>query len=82
MKGKCNRAVARPSLLYGPECWAVRKGQEQRMQVSEMRIPRYMIRVLSEAPSALRLQSLFVTVTGDLLKRSDQVVSAYYKQMM
>lgn len=37
--------VLGPSLLYGPECWAVEKNQEQRLQEAEMRMLRYEWRV-------------------------------------
>lgn len=30
---KCYRTLVKPALLYGSECWAVKKNQGQRMQV-------------------------------------------------
>lgn len=38
LKGKCCRTVVRPALFYGAECWAVKKRQEQKMQVVERRM--------------------------------------------
>jgi len=34
--------VARPALLYGAECWAIKKTQVQRLMVAEMRMIRWM----------------------------------------
>lgn len=36
LKGKYDRTLARPVLVYGPQWWTVKKGQEQRTQVAEM----------------------------------------------
>lgn len=37
-KGKFYRAIVRPTLIGGSECWAIKKNQEQGMQVTEMRM--------------------------------------------
>jgi len=34
--------VVRPALLYGSECWPIKKTQVQRMKVAEMRMIRWM----------------------------------------
>uniref|UniRef100_A0A8D8RG21 Reverse transcriptase domain-containing protein n=1 Tax=Cacopsylla melanoneura TaxID=428564 RepID=A0A8D8RG21_9HEMI len=36
-KGKMYKSVVRPALLYGAETWAVKKEQERRMEVTEMK---------------------------------------------
>ncbi|XP_057532139.1 uncharacterized protein LOC130810182 [Amaranthus tricolor] len=42
LKGKTFRVAIRPSLLYGKECWFVKKVFEQRMDVTELRMLRWM----------------------------------------
>uniref|UniRef100_A0A1S3X9T0 Uncharacterized protein n=1 Tax=Nicotiana tabacum TaxID=4097 RepID=A0A1S3X9T0_TOBAC len=42
LKGEYYRAVVRPFMLYGAECWPVKKSHVQRMKVAEMRMLRWM----------------------------------------
>ena len=42
LKGKVYRTVVRPAVLYGSECWPVKKTQIQRLMVAEMRMVRWM----------------------------------------
>lgn len=42
LKGKLYRVVVRPTMLYGTECWAATRKQEQRLMVAEMRMLRWM----------------------------------------
>ncbi|KAI5720850.1 hypothetical protein M8J77_012470 [Diaphorina citri] len=41
IKGKIYRSVVRPAMLYGAETWPVKKVQEKRMEVAEMRMLRW-----------------------------------------
>lgn len=38
VKGKVNKTVVRPALLYGAETWALKNGQEKKLGVTEMRM--------------------------------------------
>ncbi|VFQ71221.1 unnamed protein product [Cuscuta campestris] len=42
MKGKFYRSVVRPAMLYGAECWAVKKSHVRRLHAAEMRMLRWM----------------------------------------
>ena len=42
LKGKVDKTVVRPALLYGAETWATTRGQEARLEVNEMRMLRWM----------------------------------------
>lgn len=40
LKGKFYRVTVRPAMLYGSECWPLRKTLTNRMEVAEMRMLR------------------------------------------
>ena len=42
IKGKVYRTVVRPALMYGAETWALKKTQEKKLEVAEMRMLRWM----------------------------------------
>ena len=42
LKGKFYATVVRPVMGYGSECWALKKAQEKKVQVAEMRMLRSM----------------------------------------
>ena len=42
LKGKFYRTVVRPTLIYGSECWPVKKKDVQKISVAEMRMLRWM----------------------------------------
>ena len=42
VKGKVYKTVVRPAMMYGTETWAVKKTQEKKLDVTEMRMLRWM----------------------------------------
>ncbi|KAJ0549970.1 hypothetical protein HanRHA438_Chr07g0302501 [Helianthus annuus] len=42
LKGKFYRVAIRPSMLYGTECWAIKKIHARKLEVAEMRMLRWM----------------------------------------
>ena len=42
IKGKVYRKVERPALVNGAETWALKKAQEHKLEVAEMRMLRWM----------------------------------------
>ena len=42
LREKAYHVIVRPALLYGSECWPIKKTQVQRLTVAEMRIIRWM----------------------------------------
>ncbi|KAL6572318.1 hypothetical protein OROMI_013276 [Orobanche minor] len=41
LKGKFYRAAIRPAMLYGSECWAMKKSLESKLEAAEMRMLRW-----------------------------------------
>ncbi|XP_016438920.1 uncharacterized protein LOC107764847 [Nicotiana tabacum] len=42
LEGKFYRAVARPAMLYGAECWPIKNSHIEKMKVAEIRMLRWM----------------------------------------
>ena len=42
VKGKVYKMVVRPAMMYGAETWALKKAQEKKLDVAEMRMFRWM----------------------------------------
>ena len=42
LKGKVYKTVVRPALFIGEVTWATTRGQDARLEVNEMRMPRWM----------------------------------------
>ncbi|XP_021974358.1 uncharacterized protein LOC110869410 [Helianthus annuus] len=42
LKGKFYKVAVRPAMLYGTDCWAIKKTQTRKMEVAEMRMLRWM----------------------------------------
>ena len=41
LKSKLHKTVVRPAMVYGSECWALRKQEEQRLHATEMKMLRW-----------------------------------------
>ena len=41
-KGKFYRTTIRPTMLYGSECWTLKRQHENKMDVADMRMLRWM----------------------------------------
>ena len=41
LKSKLYKTVVRPAMIYGSECWALRKQEEQRVHTTEMKMIRW-----------------------------------------
>ena len=48
VKGKLYEAVVRPAMMYGAEKWTVKKVQEKKLDIVEMRMLRLMIGVTKQ----------------------------------
>jgi hypothetical protein len=42
LKGKIYKSVIRPVAMYGSECWAMKKKDERKLHIAEMRMLRWM----------------------------------------
>ena len=61
LKGKVDRTVVRPAIMYGSECLALKKTQIQRLLVAEMRMSRWIC-------GYMRLDKIRNEVIRDLVK--------------
>jgi len=61
LKGKVYRMEVRPAVLYGSECWLLKKMQVQRLSVAKMRMIRWMC-------GYTRINKISNEVIGDLVK--------------
>ena len=43
LKGKVYKTMIKPAMMYGTETWALKKAEERKVQVAEMRMLRWMV---------------------------------------
>ncbi|XP_045122647.1 uncharacterized protein LOC123511098 [Portunus trituberculatus] len=53
VKEKVFKSVVRPAMLYGAERWPIKKAQENKLEVAEMRMLRWMLGVTKRDKSSL-----------------------------
>ncbi|KAG7296805.1 hypothetical protein JYU34_020747 [Plutella xylostella] len=84
-KGKIYKTVVRPALMYGSECWTMKKAHEQQMHVAEMKMLRWaggvtrLDKVRNEhirgsfkvAPIAEKLKETRLRWFGHVMRRED-----------
>ena len=61
LKGKIYRSIVRPALMYGSESWALNVKDERRVEVTEMKMLRWMCGRLSRIEWG---PTIFVTESG------------------
>ena len=86
LKGKVYKTVVRPAMMYGMEAAPIKKVNEKRMNVSEMKMLRWMSRVTGRdiipntqikgtvAELSKKLQEARLRWYGHVLRRDDEVV--------
>ena len=89
LKGKIYKSVIRPVVMYGSECWAVKKMDEKRLHVAEMRMLRWMCGVtrmdkvrneyirgsLKVAPVTEKMKGNRLAWYGHVMRRDDTHVT-------
>lgn len=72
VKGKFYSTVVRPAMIYGGECWAMKKVQQQKVHVAEMRMLRFMSGVTRKdrIENEYVRENLGVDCVGDVMAQS------------
>ena len=72
VKGKVYKTFVRPAVVYGAETWIVKKAQEKKLDVSEMRMLRWMSGVTTKvAEISKKVQESRLKSYGHVLRRED-----------
>ncbi|XP_022004358.1 uncharacterized protein LOC110901883 [Helianthus annuus] len=73
LKGKFYRAAIRPSMLYGTDCWAIKKIHARKLEVAEMRMLRWMCghTRLDKIRNKVFRERLGVASISDKIRRGD-----------
>ena len=80
IKGKVYRTVVRPALVYGAETLALKKAQEKKLEVAEMRMLRWMCRVTKQDNRNERIRG--TTKVGEITKKVQERRSKWYGPVM
>ena len=81
IKGKVYRTVVIPALMYGAETLALKKAQEKKLEVAEMRMLRWMCRVTKQ--DNIRNERIRgTTKVGEITKKVQERRSKWYGPVM
>ena len=80
-QGKLYRTVVRPALMYGAETWALKKAQEKKLEVAQMRMLRWMCGVTKR--DKIRKEIIRGTTnTGEITKKVQERRLKWYGHVM
>ena len=81
VKGKVYKTVVRPAMMYGAETWAVKKTQEKKLDVAEMR----MLRWMSGVTKLYRIRNEIIrgtTKVGEISKKVQESRLKWYGHVL
>ena len=81
IKGKVYRTVVRPALVYGAETWALKKAQEKKLEVAEMRMLRWMCGV-TKLDKIKNERIRGTTIVGEITKKVQERRLKWYGHVM
>ena len=78
IKGKVYRTVVRPTLMYGAETWVLKKAQERKLEVAEMRMLRWMCGV-TKLDKIINERIRGTTKVGEITKKVHERRLKWYR---
>ena len=81
IKGKVYRTVVRQALMYGAETWALKKAQEKKLEVAEMRMLRWM-RGVTKLDKIRNERIRGTTKVGEITKKVQERRLKWYGHVM
>ena len=81
INGKVYRTVVRPALMHGAETWALKKAQEKKLEVAEMRMLRWMCGV-TKLGKIRNERIRGTTKVGEITKKVQEIRLKWYGHVM
>ena len=81
IKGNVYTTVARPALMYGTKTWALKKAQENKLEVAEMRMLRWMCGV-TKLDKIRNERIRGTTKVGEITKKVQERMLKWYGHVM
>ena len=78
VKGKVYKTVVRPAMMYDAETWAVKKAQEKKLDVAEMRTLRWM----SAVTKLDRIRNERIVLVGEISKKVQESRLKWYGHVL